>query len=389
MTIKSIKKVKKLTGKKVLLRTGFNVPIKDGEIKDECKIINHLPTIRFLLRHKCKVIIITHLGRPTPSKKDKKFSVKPIANRLGIILDKKVKFVRDGIGLKAGTEVSKMKNGEILMFENIRFEKGELKNCKILAKNLAKLADIYVNDAFAVSHRAHASISAIKNYIPSYAGFLLEKEIINLNKALNPQKPLIIIIGGAKMATKIPLIKKLQKKAWRILIGGALANNFFIAHKLEIGRSLVDDQSIKFAKGFKSKNIILPIDVVISNKKSGWRAIAKNVSQVDKNDYIFDIGPKTIRLYTNFIKQAKTIIWNGPMGVFEEEKFKHGSLSIARVIAARSTGSAFGVVGGGETIEALKMTKMIDYIDWVSTGGGAMLSYLGGEKMPGLKGIVK
>ena len=395
MQIKSIRQCKKLIGKKALVRVGFNVPIEKGKIKDDYKIVESLPTIRFLLRHKCKVIIMTHLGRPMGSKKlevrsKKCYSVKPIAARLGRMLGKKVKFVDDCVGFKVGTEVSKMKNGDILMLENLRFHKGEEINSKKFAKELAGLADIYVNDAFSVSHRNHASVNVIKKSLPSYAGILLEQEFINLNKVLRPRKPLILVIGGAKIATKIKLIKKLYKKTHRILIGGALANNFFVAHKLEIGKSLVDKQSIKFAKIWKKKNVILPIDVVVCSKKDGTGKIAvKNVYTVKKNEIILDIGPETIRLYNSFIKKAKTIIWNGPMGMFEQDHFKHGTLAIARVIAARSGGSTFGVVGGGETVEALKMTKMLDYVDWVSTGGGAMLAYLGGERMPGLAGIVK
>ncbi|MCG2691060.1 phosphoglycerate kinase, partial [Candidatus Parcubacteria bacterium] len=231
MKIKSLRQVKNLTGKRALLRVDYNVPIeKDSgaagtaRIKDDYKVVAGLPTIRFLLRHKCKVIIITHLGRPI--KNQKYFSVKPIADRLSELLGKKVKFVDDCAGLKAGTEVSKMRRGEILMLENLRFSYDEENNDLGFAKKLAKLADIYVNDAFAASHRAHASVSAIKNYLPSYAGLLLENEIVNLNKILRPQSPLIAIIGGAKMETKTPLIKKLLKKSSRILIGGALANNF-------------------------------------------------------------------------------------------------------------------------------------------------------------------
>ncbi len=416
MQIKSIRQCKKLTGKKVLLRVGFNVPIRKSEIiLDDYKIVAGLPTIRFLLRHKCKVIIITHLGRPLRSKKvearSKKYnqySVKPIAARLSKMLGRKVKFVDDCVGFKVGTEVSKMsrspantagfgipthtsgKNGQILMLENLRFHKGEEKNNKKFAKELARLADIYVNDAFGVSHRNHASVSAIKRFLPSYAGILLEQELVNLNKVLRPQKPLILVIGGAKIATKIKLIKKLYKQTRHVLIGGALANNFFAAHKLEVGKSLVDRQSIKFAKQFKKKNVILPIDVVVCKRKDGsGEAVVKNVYTVNKNEIILDIGPETIRLYNSFIKKAKTIVWNGPMGMFEQDHFKHGTLAIARVIAARSGGSTFGVAGGGETVEALKMTKMLDYVDWVSTGGGAMLAYLGGERMPGLTGLIK
>lgn len=393
MKIKSIRDVKNITGKRVLLRVDFNVPIKESSrgkiIKDDYKIVAGLPTIRFLLRHKCKVIIATHLGRPK-GKPVKKYSTKPIANRLKSILGRRVKFVNQTVGLKVGTEVSKLKEGQVLMLENLRFERGEEKNNKKFARELARLADIYVNNAFAVSHRTHASLSAIKQYLPSYAGILLEQEIINLNKAVKPEQPLVLIIGGVKIANKIKLIKKFYKNTHRILVGGALANNFFVAHKLEVGKSVVDRQSIKFAKKFKRKNVILPIDVVVCSKKDGsGKPIVKNVYTVNKNEIILDIGPQTIRLFSSFIKKAKTIIWNGPMGMFEAGHFKHGTLGIARVVATRSGGSAFGIVGGGETVEALKMTKMLDYVDWVSTGGGAMLSYLGGEKMPGLKGIVK
>lgn len=395
MKIKSLRQVKNLTGKRALLRVDYNVPIeKDSgaagtaRIKDDYKVVAGLPTIRFLLRHKCKVIIITHLGRPI--KNQKYFSVKPIADRLSELLGKKVKFVDDCAGLKAGTEVSKMRQGEILMLENLRFSYDEENNDLGFAKKLAKLADIYVNDAFAASHRAHASVSAIKNYLPSYAGLLLENEIVNLNKILRPQSPLIAIIGGAKMETKTPLIKKLLKKSSRILIGGALANNFLATHKIEVGKSLCDKKSIALAKQFLNKKIILPIDVIVGTKKDGrGEAKVKNIYQVKKNEIILDIGPETIKLYSRFIKKAKTIIWNGPMGMYESEHFKYGTLSIARAVASRSSGAAFGAVGGGETIEALKMTKMLNYVDWVSTGGGAMLAYLSGEKMPGLVGIVK
>lgn len=393
MKIKSIRKARKLTGKKVLLRADFNVPVNiKGEIKDDFKILASLPTIRFLLRYKCKIIIITHLGSPKcnngpKAKKLKNYSVKHIARRLGLLLDKKIGFVDDCIGFKVGTEISKIKEGEILILENLRFYKEEKKNSKKFAKELANFADIYINDAFAVSHRKHVSVCAIKDYMPSFAGMLLANEIKNLNKVLNPNQPLVTIIGGAKIATKISLIKNIYKKSFKILIGGALANNFFVAHNLEIGKSLIDKKSIKIAKKLKNRSIILPVDVIVSDLLMK-KAKVKNINNINKNDIILDIGPKTIKLYSNYIKKAKTIIWNGPMGMFENKHFKHGTLSIARVIASRSTGTAFGVAGGGETIKALKMVKMIDYMDWVSTGGGAMLAYLSGERMPGLNKII-
>ncbi len=393
MEIKSIRKAKKLTGKKVLLRADFNVPVNiKGEVKDDFKILASLPTIRFLLRYKCRIIIITHLGRPQSNsdskiKKVKCCSVKHIGAHLSRLLNKKVKFINDCVGFKVGTEVSKIKAGEILILENLRFHKAEMENSKKFARELASLADIYVNDAFGVSHRKHASLSAIKNYIPSYAGILLENEVKNLSKALNPKQPLLTVLGGAKLATKISLIKNLHKKSFRILIGGALASIFFAAHNLEIGKSLIDKASVKLAKKFKDKSIILPIDVIVSDS-SMEKAQVKSISGINKNDIILDIGPQTIKLYSSYIRKAKTIIWNGPMGMFENERFKHGTLGIACAIASRSVGQAYGIAGGGETVKALRAMKMIDYIDWVSTGGGAMLAFLGKERLPGLNKIV-
>ena len=389
MKVKSIKNAKNLAGKKVILRVDFNVPIDNGDIEDDYKIVRTLPTIRFLMRLNAKIIIVSHLGRPVPGEKNKDFSLEPTAKKLSKLLGKKVIFVDDCVGLKAGTAIGKMQKGDIVMLENIRFELGEKENSKNLAKNLAKFGDVYVNDAFGDSHRAHMSVSAIKMFLPSYAGLLLEKEVIHLEKIVNPKKPLVVILGGAKIKTKIKLVERLGKKAQHILIGGALANNFFVAKKYEVGKSLIDEETIKFARKYRRKNIILPVDVLVSAKKEDGRPKIKKINQVNKKEYIYDMGPETVRFYNSLIKKANSIIWNGPMGKFEEKSFGHGTLAVARMIASRSTGQAFGVAGGGETVDALKETKMLDYVDWVSTGGGAMLSFLGGEKMPGLKGIVK
>lgn len=390
MKIKSIRNVKNLAGKTVLLRADFNVSIKDGRIKDDYKIVASLPTIRFLLRHKTRIIIITHLDVNKSLPEKNKISSKPISVRLSQLLGKKINWLDGCLGKKVSQAASKMKPEEIILLENLRSCRAEVANDKKFAKDLAGLADIYVNDAFAVSHRNHASLNAIKKYISAYAGLLLEKEVINLHKALFPAEPLISVIGGSKIATKIKLIKNLAKKSSKILIGGALANNFIAAKGFTIGKSLADKLSISLARALvkKHKNIILPVDVIVGGKKNK-AALAKNILEVDKNDAILDIGPKTVRLYSHFLKKAGTIIWNGPMGKFEDRAYRHGTSAIARIIAARATGPAFAAVGGKETIEALRMTKMIDYIDWVSTGGGAMLAFLGGEKMPGLKGIVK
>ena len=387
MKIKSIKSLDgQLAGKRALLRVDYNVPVENGRVKDDFKIRKQLPTLEFLLKKKAKIIIVTHLGKPG-GKYDRKYSVKPIADSLGALIHKNILFAENFDEAKKVTE--KMSGGELLMLENIRFFSGEEKNESGFGKELAELADIYVNDAFAVSHRAHASVAAIREYLPAYAGLLLEQEVENLSKALDPAEPQVAIIGGAKLATKIPLIKKLAAKSEFVLLGGALANNFFAARGFSVGKSLVEPKSVKLAgELMKRGNIILPADFVVSATEAGERAEVRAVDRVKNDEYIYDIGPQTVRQYARYIKEAATIVWNGPMGVFEKEHFKHGTLSVARLVAARSTGSAFGIVGGGETVEALKMTRMLEYVDWVSTGGGAMLSYLGGEPMPGLGEIV-
>lgn len=383
MKLKSIRGgAKKIAGRNIFLRVDFNAPIKSGKIKDESKIIAALPTIRFLLRYKCRIILGTHLGDPQ-GKKVKDLSVRPLAVRLNQLLGlNRVKFVNAVVGKEVQEEFKKIKPGQILFLENLRFEKGEEANDKKFARALARPAKFYVNEAFSVSHRAHASVSAIKKILPAFAGILLEKEITNLDKIKNPAKPLVVLMGGSKIKTKINLIKNLETKASKILIGGALANNFFKALNLNIGKSLFDKESVVIAKKLlKNKKIVLPIDATVSTKKG---VSVKLIDEVEKEDAIMDIGPKTISLYAGILREAKTIIWNGPVGAFEQPHFQCGTVALGQVIASRSRGKTFGVVGGGETLEALKMTKMEDYVDWISTGGGAMLAYLGGEKMPGL-----
>jgi len=395
MKVKSIKDIKNLRGKRILLRCDFNVAIKDHKIIDDFKIVQTLPTLRYLINKGAKVIIITHLGRPKTSNKsqvtnNKKYTVKPIIVRLNKLLDKKVKYLENFLSEDTEDAVDKLKNGQILVLENIRYYPEEKKNDKKFAKKLASLADVYVNDAMAVSHRAHASISAIQSFLPSYAGLLIEKEIINFNKIIRPQQPLAVIIGGAKIETKVPVIKKLSKKASVIFIGGMISYDFLAALKLSTGKYKVDTKNKKLAKKLLSKKIILPIDFITSNTKTGkGKAQVIAADEIPKDSWQFDIGPETIRFYAQHLKQAKTIIWNGPMGMFENNKFKNGTLSIARVVASVSRGKAFGVVGGGETVVALKKTKMLEHVDWVSTSGGAMLAYLAGEKMPGLQKIIK
>ncbi|KKQ60299.1 MAG: Phosphoglycerate kinase [Parcubacteria group bacterium GW2011_GWE2_38_18] len=389
MKIKSIRQIKNLASKKILLRADFNVPIANGKVKEDYKLIKGLPIIRYLIRYGAKIVIVTHMS-------NEKLSTQPVAKRLAKILGYPVKFVPYCIGEKVDLSVDKLKSKQILFLQNLRFQREEETNDKKFAKELARPFDIYINDAFGVSHRDHASIGAIKKFIPSFAGFTVEEEVVNLNKALKPKKPLTVIIGGAKISTKVPIIKNFIDKAEYILIGGAIANDFLKSLGYQVGKSLVgsDEKMIKtviklYKKG-GNKKIILPLDFVVSKKKDGsGRLFIRSVIAVEQDDIILDIGPKTISFYSQFIKKANTIVWNGPMGMFENEKFKHGTMAIAKIVAARSKGQAFGIAGGGETVEALKLSKMFDYVDWVSTGGGAMLDYLGGAKMPGLKGIVK
>lgn len=390
MEIRTIKQLKGLRGKIVFLRVDYNVALSDGKVIDDYRLRASLPTINYLLSRGAKLILASHLGDPKNGPAIE-YSLKPVAVRLKKLLKKPVKFIREVKGEKVLKALDRMEAGSLMLLENLRFEPGELSNDPEFAKDLASLADIYINDAFAVSHRKQASVSAIKKYLPSYAGLLVEDEVKALNKILKPKTPFVVIMGGAKISTKVPLISRFYKVADNILLGGALANNFFKYQGVEIGQSLFDSDSDvhvkKFFTGKKLKSkIILPIDVVVRSSSGSIRSCAP--SEVKKNESILDMGPKTISLYAEKINKAQTLVWNGPMGKFEENSFKQGTLSIARLVAARSRGRAYGLIGGGETVAALKLSKMEDYVDWVSTAGGAMLSYLGGEKMPGLEKII-
>lgn len=390
MRIKSLKSLRNLTGKTVFLRVDFNVPLHRGRVLEDYRLVAGLETIRFLLAQRCRLIIATHLGDPA-GRKQAACSVRPVAARLAKLLKKPVKFCPDVSGPTALAAVKKMKPGQIVMIENLRFRAGEYSNDKAFAQELAVLADIYVNDAFAVCHRDQASVSAIKKFLPSYSGLLLEKELRALERVKNPKKPLVVIMGGAKISTKAPLIRRLRPKASHILLGGALANNFFKFQGLGIGRSLFDKDSTEHIRPFfqtrrLDRKIIIPVDVVVSGRDGRPRLCRPD--KVKREEMILDIGPETISLFASYIKKANTLVWNGPLGKFETEGFKQGTLSVAKLVAARSSGPAFGLVGGGETVEALERSRMAEYVDWVSTAGGAMLAYLGGAKMPGLKDIV-
>ncbi len=420
MKLKTIEEIKNLKNKRVLVRVDFNVPLKQeisnpeavpivsgrygaGKkqiiIKDETKIRAVLPTLRYLTEKEAKIILISHLGDPSKNKelriKNQEFSLKLIAVKLEELLGMKVIFLNDCLGKKIEERIKKTKEGEVILLENLRFYPGEETNDKEFAKKLASLAQIYVNDAFAVSHREHASISAITKFLPSYAGFLLEKEVAVLAKILKkPQRPFLVIIGGAKISTKIKAIKNLLNKIDYLLLGGALVNNFFKAQGYNIGKSLIEPDYIKVARdlltGSKKEKLVLPIDVLVAKRiEPSVEPLVRHLNEVKDDEIILDIGPETIRSFAYLIKEAKTILWNGPLGMFELPRFKNGSVIIARVIASRSSGRAYGIIGGGETIECLNQTKMAQYVDWISTGGGAMLEFLEGKILPGIKPLLK
>ncbi len=398
MKLRTINEIKKLKGKRVLVRVDFNVPLKKTGAKivvvDDTKIRASLLTIKYLLGQGAKVILMSHLGDPGGKVKNN-LSLKPIGAVLKKFLLMSAKAPSDWEGKKGLKKIDEMKTGEVMMLENLRFHPGEEKNDAKFAAGLASLADIYVNDAFAAAHRAHASIVGVPKFLPSYAGLLMKKEISVLGSLLaKPSKPFVSLIGGAKISTKISVIENLLKKVNSLLLGGALVNNFLAAAGYEIGASIYEPKELKTAKKLlKNKKIILPIDFVVGDfkgKKAWVVNVPKKKTALCKKPYaLLDIGPETIKKYSGIIRKAKTIVWNGPMGYFEIPKYSHGTVALGRLIAARSRGKVFGVVGGGETIEAIEKTGMSEYIDHISTGGGAMLEFLEGKILPGTKALLK
>ncbi|NLZ96968.1 MAG: phosphoglycerate kinase [Candidatus Magasanikbacteria bacterium] len=401
MKLKTLKQIKNLKDKRVLVRVDFNVPIKNGKVQDDSRIRASLPTIKYLLENDAKVILVSHLGRPEGM--DKKLSLAPVLEKLKQISNFKSTSLEDRFPIfnqlpivnleQAKIAIETMKQGQVIMLENIRFFEEEEKNDKKFAKQLAKLVDVFVLDGFAVAHRETASVSGVAKYLPAYAGLLLESEILNLSQLMiKPKKPYIAVLGGAKIETKLPVLKSVLKHADFILLGGGLVNTCLWAKDYEIGKSLLNKDFKKEAlRLWKNKKIIFPVDVVVGDLKGKkYRVVNLNKKNEIKNsEAILDIGPATIRLYTKYIKSAQTLVWNGAMGYFEQKPYDIGTLSIARLVASRSKGKAFGVIGGGETIQTMEMVGMMSDIDFISTGGGAMLEFLSGKKLPGLKALIK
>jgi len=372
-------------GKKVLVRVDFNVPLADGKVADDTRIQAALPTIKYLLEEGAIPILCSHLGRPKNGPEEK-FSLRPVAEYLDGLIDAKVKFAEDCIGEKAKAAVDGIAEGEVMVLENTRFHAGEKKNDPAMAKELASYADLFVNDAFGTAHRAHASNVGITDYLPSAAGFLLEKEIEYLDQAIEkPKKPFVAILGGAKVSDKINVIKNLLTKADSVLIGGGMANTFFKAQGYPVADSLVEDDVLDTARELVKEGgqkLRLPVDVVIADDfADDAQSRTMDVGPVPEGWRILDIGPETVAGYSKVLAEAGTVVWNGPMGVFEMPNFAKGTFAIAEAIAQSD---AISIIGGGDSASAIKKSGLADKISHISTGGGASLEMLEGVQLPGL-----
>ncbi|QPM69353.1 phosphoglycerate kinase [Atribacter laminatus] len=379
-----------LKGKKVLVRVDFNVPLNEKrEVTDDTRIVMSLPTIRFLLELGARVILVSHLGRPKGGPKEE-LKMNPVALKLEQLLGRKVQKADDCIGESVTQMANGLKDGEVLLLENVRFSPQEEANDPEFARSLASLADIYVNDAFGTAHRAHASTAGVAAFLPAYAGFLMEKELESLGEKLNhPVRPFLAILGGAKVSSKIGVIQKLIEKVDVLLIGGGMSYTFIKALGYEVGTSLLEESMLEEAKKImdmaKEKNVdfILPDDFIVASEgKEGVPVQVVAWNQMPANMGGFDIGPKTIEKFGQAIMKAKTIFWNGPVGLFEVEPFSTGTVEMAKKVAQSG---AVTVVGGGDTIAAINQAGVADAITHISTGGGASLEFVEGRKLPGVE----
>ncbi|MDL2236540.1 phosphoglycerate kinase [Christensenellaceae bacterium OttesenSCG-928-K19] len=381
-----------VNGKKVLVRVDFNVPLNDkGEITDETRIQAALPTINYLLGHNAKVILMSHLGRPKGEVKPE-YSLAPVAKRLGELLNTKVVFAKDCVGEEAQKAVDSIEDGQVVLLENLRFHKEETANDSEFAKQLASLADIYVNDAFGSAHRAHASTAGVTEYLPAVAGYLIGKELDVMGKALeDPMRPFIAILGGAKVSDKIGVIENLLTKVDTLIIGGGMANTFIKAEGYEVGNSLVDNERLDLANDLldqakkKGIKIMLPSDFIVAKElKEGVPTQTVAVDDIPADSMALDIGPSSRIIFANEIKSAKTVIWNGPMGVAEIPEFAGGTKAVAEALANTD---ATTIIGGGDSAAAVKKLGYADKMSHISTGGGASLEYLEGKELPGVAAL--
>lgn len=378
-----------VAGKKVIVRVDFNVPLDaDKNITDDKRIVGALPTIKYLVDKGAKTILVSHLGRPKEGFEDK-YSMKPTAVRLGQLLGKEVIMAKDVIGDDAKAKAAALKDGEVLMLENVRFHKEETKNNPEFAKELASMAEIYVNDAFGTAHRAHASTAGLADYLPAVCGYLIQKEIEFMGKALaNPDRPFVAILGGAKVSDKIAVIENLIDKVDTLIVGGGMAYTFLKAKGYSIGTSICEDDKVELAKSLLEKasakgvKLLIPVDNVVAkefNNDSERQVVASE--EMPDGWMGMDIGPATIKLFADAVKSAKTVVWNGPMGVFEFANFATGTKEIAKAVAESGSVS---IVGGGDSAAAVEQLGFADKITHISTGGGASLEFLEGKVLPGI-----
>ncbi|MCQ2550626.1 MAG: phosphoglycerate kinase [Clostridia bacterium] len=383
---KTIKDIQ-VKGKRVLVRVDFNVPMQDGAITDDTRIVAALPTINYLLENGAKVILMSHLGRPDGAP-DMKYTLKPVAEKLSELLGKEVLFsscptvVCDSIKERANA----LEDGQVMLLENVRYRKEETKNGLDFAKELADLGDVFVNDAFGTAHRAHSSTAGVAEYLPCVAGFLIEKEVMFLGNAIeNPKRPLVAILGGAKVSDKIPVINNLLSKVDKLIIGGGMSYTFIKAMGKEIGKSLLDEESLDVAKELMAKagdKLVLPVDVAIADGYDPESPFYYgSIDEIPAEKECLDMGPETVKKYSEIIKSANTVVWNGPMGVFEFDRFSKGTLGVAMAMAECD---ATTIIGGGDSAAAVDKFGLGDKMTHISTGGGASLEFLEGKVLPGI-----
>jgi phosphoglycerate kinase len=377
-----------LKGKKVLVRVDYNVPVKEGVVTDDTRIVGSLPTLKYLLDQNCALILFSHLGRPKDGP-DPKYTMKPTADRLAELIHKPVQFVDEFIGPKAKEAAAALKPGEILVLENTRFVPGETKNDLEVARQLAEMGDVFVMDAFGSAHRAHSSTEGVAHFLPAVAGFLMEKEIQYLGAAIaDPKHPFVAILGGAKISDKIGVIRNLLKIADQVLIGGGMANTFFKAQGYPVADSLVEDEALDTARellGQGSHKLRLPVDVVIADKfEDGAEKKTMPAGPIPDGWRIMDVGPETVKVYAKAVEEAGTVVWNGPMGVFEMPNFAKGTFGMANAVA---DSSAVSIIGGGDSVAAINAAGLANKITHISTGGGASLEMLEGLTLPGVAAL--